>query len=150
MEVLQTKLLTSGLSTGTWYHIAFVYKAGNISDSKVYLNGVDQSTTDTGTFPSSLSFSGLKTITAYYGTNNTFDGKVGEVNIWKHSTFFRCSYRNYNIRGSGRAADMNNLTNESTDPILWYRMGDGDTFPTVTDNGSGSNNGTMTNMVSVI
>ena len=31
--------------------------------------------------------------------------------------------------------------------VSWYRMGDGDTFPTITDN-TGSNNGTMTNMSS--
>jgi hypothetical protein len=34
----------------------------------------------------------------------------------------------------------------SLNPIAWYRMGDGDTYPTITDNGSGGNNGTMTNM----
>ena len=31
-------------------------------------------------------------------------------------------------------------------PIAWYRNGDGDTYPTITDNGSGGNDGTMTNM----
>lgn len=34
----------------------------------------------------------------------------------------------------------------SLNPLAWYRMGDGDTYPTITDNGSGGNNGTMTNM----
>ena len=34
----------------------------------------------------------------------------------------------------------------SLNPIAWYRNGDGDTYPTITDNGSGGNNGTMTNM----
>ena len=33
----------------------------------------------------------------------------------------------------------------SYSPLGWYRMGDGDTSPTLTDNGSGGNNGTMTN-----
>ena len=37
-----------------------------------------------------------------------------------------------------------NLTD--LNPIAWYRMGDGDTYPTITDNGSGGNDGTMTNM----
>ena len=32
--------------------------------------------------------------------------------------------------------------------LSWWRMGDGDTFPTLTDNGSGGNDGTMTNMSS--
>jgi hypothetical protein len=30
-------------------------------------------------------------------------------------------------------------------PISWWRCGDGDTAPTLTDNGSGGNDGTMTN-----
>ena len=30
-------------------------------------------------------------------------------------------------------------------PVSWWRCGDGDTSPTLTDNGSGGNDGTMTN-----
>jgi len=30
--------------------------------------------------------------------------------------------------------------------VGWLRMGDGDTFPTLTDNSTGGNDGTMTNM----
>tara|TARA_R100000541_G_scaffold59152_2_gene72058 strand:+ start:14 stop:697 length:684 start_codon:yes stop_codon:yes gene_type:complete len=33
----------------------------------------------------------------------------------------------------------------SLNPVHWWRMGDGDTSPTLTDNGSGGNNGTMEN-----
>ena len=43
--------------------------------------------------------------------------------------------------GSGIPTDLTDLN-----PIAWYRNGDGDTYPTITDNGSGGNNGTMTNM----
>ena len=45
--------------------------------------------------------------------------------------------------GSGAATDLSLL---ATPPISWYRNGDGDTYPTIIDNGSGGNNGTMTNM----
>ena len=38
-------------------------------------------------------------------------------------------------------ADLTSLS-----PVAWYRNGDGDTYPTITDHGSGGNNGTMTNM----
>ena len=47
------------------------------------------------------------------------------------------------IYNSGVPNDLSSLS-----PISWWRMGDGDTFPTLTDNGSGGNNGTMTNMTS--
>lgn len=47
------------------------------------------------------------------------------------------------IYNSGTPNDLTSLS-----PLLWYRNGDGDTYPTLSNNGSGSNNGTMTNMVS--
>jgi len=31
-------------------------------------------------------------------------------------------------------------------PLGWFRMGDGSTFPTINDVGSGGSNGTMNNM----
>ena len=44
------------------------------------------------------------------------------------------------IYGSGVPTSL-----ASYNPISWWRCGDGDTSPTLTDNGSGGNNGTMTN-----
>ena len=37
---------------------------------------------------------------------------------------------------------------DSTSLAGWWRMVDGDTFPTILDNSNNSNNGTMTNMAS--
>ena len=37
----------------------------------------------------------------------------------------------------------------SLNPYSWYRNGDGDTYPTITDNGSGGNDGTMINMSAI-
>jgi hypothetical protein len=42
--------------------------------------------------------------------------------------------------GSGVPFDIS-----STNPLSYWRCGDGDTAPTLTDNGSASNDGTMTN-----
>jgi hypothetical protein len=47
------------------------------------------------------------------------------------------------IYNGGTPTDLSLL---ATPPISWWRNGDGDTYPTITDNGSGGNNGTMTNM----
>ena len=44
------------------------------------------------------------------------------------------------------AADSGSYTS-SGDLTHWWRMGDGDTYPTITDN-EGSEDGTMTNMTS--
>lgn len=46
-----------------------------------------------------------------------------------------------NIYGIGAPSSLASLS-----PYGWYRNGDGDTYPTLTDNGSGGNNGTMVNM----
>ena len=47
------------------------------------------------------------------------------------------------IYNSGSPADLTSFS-----PVSWWRNGDSDTYPTLNDNGSGSNNGTMTNMTS--
>ena len=136
----RTKLLDiTSLSTGTWYHIAFLYKAGNISGSKVYLNGVEQSTTDTGTFPSSLSFTGLKTIIGgYYGTANTFDGKLDECAIFNKALTQSEISQVYN---NGYAADLTSLS-----PVSWWRLGEDAYFVgndiTIPNQISGAPNGT--------
>ena len=73
------------------------------------------------------------------GTFGRFIGNMDEV------AFFDSALTNDNISTiyTGGPNDISDLS-----PLSWYRMGDGDTFPTLTDNGSGGNNGTMTNMVS--
>ena len=146
----QSKALSiSSLSTGTWYHIGFIYKAGNISDSKVYLNGVEQSTTDTGTFPSSLSFSGLKTIIGgYYGTNNTFDGKLSNVQVFNTALPATGSNSVETLYNNGSP-----LTSMSgfTSLVSWWKLDASDTYDSSTGNWTiedhaGSNDGTSSGM----
>ena len=69
-----------------------------------------------------------------------FQGNIDEVAIWDNDQSGNINDI-YNGGGSGKPGNLASLN-----PLLWYRMGDGDTFPTLTDNGSGGNNGTMTNM----
>ena len=40
----------------SWHHLVCVYKGGAGGSTKMYLDGVSQSTTDSGTFPTSLDF----------------------------------------------------------------------------------------------
>ena len=47
----------------------------------------------------------------------------------------------------GGSFSVSNLSYTRADNIqAYWRMGDGDTFPTILDNSSNSNNATMTNM----
>ena len=129
---------------GLWHHIAGTWNSsGNV---KVYL---DSTLTDTtvivGTFSgtpayASIGSSGIES--SYYV------GKIDEVSL-------------FNVELS--AADVTTLYNDGlpytvvadTGLIGWWRMGDGGiigdpiaTFPTIPDESSNSNNGTMTNMTS--
>ena len=71
--------------TDNWNHIVVVYVVGDATNSKVYMNGSEQATSQSGSLPSStdLDFAGLKTIIgAYYATNHPFHGSIDEVAIW--------------------------------------------------------------------
>ena len=142
-----TKLLDiSGLNTGTWYHIGFVYKAGDITNSKVYLNGAEQSTTDTGTFPSLLSFTGLKTILGgYYGTGNTFNGKLSNLSFWNTSLTSAQVTELYN---EGLPSNLNSHSAYSN-LVSWWQLGENSSFATnwICADEKGSNNGTSANMI---
>jgi len=128
-------------NTTNWEHIAFVYDGSNSANTKLYINNVVQSPTTGGVYPSSLDLTGLKTIVgAGYSVSYPYEGLQDEV-----------SYFNTTLSASDITSIYNSgtpLSLSSYSPLAWYRMGDGDTYPTLTDNGSGGHNGTMTNMTS--
>jgi len=71
----------------------------------------------------------------------------GETNLWA-GNLDEARFWNTNIGIAGITADYNlgaPTTPDSTGLVSNYRMGDGDTFPTITDN-KGGNNGTLINM----
>lgn len=73
--------------------------------------------------------------------SNCWKGQIDEVSFW--SVAFSASER-AEIYNSGKPNDL--LRHSRAASLLhWYRMGDGDTYPTVTDR-KGSANGTATNM----
>ena len=125
------------ISLNTWYHIAMTYSGvggTNASDGiKTYLNGVrvDNANNQKNTY------------TAMHNTNQPF--KIGRIlagHIDEASVFdVELSASDVtNIYNSGLPNDISSLS-----PLSWWRCGDGDTAPTLTDNGSGGNDGTMTN-----
>ena len=76
-----------------------------------------------------------------------FAGNIDEVAIWNTALDGDAVKAVYN---GGKPTDLmmdNGAYDEYTDNIKGYwRMGDGDTFPTILDNSSNSNNATMTHM----
>jgi len=119
-----------------WHNIIGVY---NGSNSKIYVDG---SLVATGTsVPSSLSSNaGNNFKIGSIGSGFFTSGNIDEVAVFNSELSASNVTSIYN---SGSPADLTSLS-----PISWWRNGDSDTYPTLNDNGSGSNNGTMTNMTS--
>jgi hypothetical protein len=122
----------NNFSIGVWQHILIIRDSSNIVT--VFRNGSafgspSSANAGTGTYDSIGKFN-----------NSQFlDEQLDEVAYWT-------SDQSANIGSIYSASGAVDLT--SLSPVSWWRMGDGDTFPTLTDNGSASNNGTMTNMTS--
>ncbi len=134
-----TAVTSSGaISVGSWAHVLFVLPTANKSAWKIYVNGVSQTLTTSGTGGNVGYLNGTAAIGAIR-TGKFFKDNLDEVAVWNSDQSFNVA----TIYNSGSPADLTSLS-----PVSWWRNGDGDTFPTLTDNGSGSNNGTMTNMTS--
>jgi len=134
-----TLLSSTSITAGTWYFVA-CYKSG--SNAELWLNNTQEDTTTSA--PSSTgsaagnnfhigSDGGL-----YHASNYFADGKIDEVAIWSSDL----SSSQSALWNSGSPANLSLLN-----PVHWWRMGDNDsgTGTTVTDQGSGSINGSLDN-----
>ena len=135
---------SSVVTAGQWFHLAIVYNGSgvdNASKLKLYINGSLQTLSYNLTIPTNTNATqGDFRIGCLENYTQEFLGNIDELAIFNSEL----SASNVtNIYNSGTPTDLTSLS-----PISWWRMGDGDTYPTLTDNGSGSNDGTMTNMVS--
>ena len=127
-----------------WTHVVWTWDGSQTryNKYKLYINGQSDLNSNSGSTISSLgTFTKL-----WIGKldSNEWTGFFDEFAIYKNTILTQADADT--IYNSGTPNDLNN--NGLTAPTNWWRMGDGDTFPTLTDNGSGGNNGTMTNMVS--
>ena len=117
-----------------WNHISITFNSGN---ANIYVNGISESFTG-ATLPTSLAYgNGTLEIGRFRNLGRNFNGNIDEVAIWDSELSASQVTEIYN---SGVPNDISSLS-----PLSWWRCGDGDTAPTLTDNGSGGNNGTMTN-----
>ena len=133
------------VSTGVWYHVLVTYDGSGVTNQdkcKIYLNGSLETTSTGGTIPSSLS--------ATFSTSHILKlGRLGYTGAYTDCYIDEMAFWNSTLNGtdatniynSGSPSDLNDL---GTQPIHWWRMGDGDTYPTIIDH-TGGNNGTMTN-----
>ena len=137
------------LSTGTWYHMALTGTSGGTL--KTYVNAQECSsnsyTPNASNNPPSNFFLGGTNSHASGGITltNTINGYIDEVAIWTAPLDADALTEIYN---SGVPTDLTEDTgNYDNSDTLWayWRCGDNDggTGSTITDQGSGANNGTL-------
>jgi len=121
------------LSINTWYHIACVHTS---TQNKIYINGTLDATLNWTTGHAASNTTNLR-IGESQVLGGEFNGNIDEVAVFNSEL---SASDVTSIYGSGVPTSLASLS-----PISWWRCGDGDTSPTLTDNGSEGNNGTMTN-----
>ena len=134
--------MRSYITQGSWHHIAVVYDGSgstNADKIKLYIDGQLMTLSFTGTIDSAMpSFSNFYLGNGYY--NVYYNGLLDECALWNNTVLSTDNISS--IYNSGTPADISSLS-----PVGWWRMGDNDsgTGTTITDQGSGGNNGTLTN-----
>ena len=116
----------------------YCYIDGAVQTWSNYGNTVTTSFLNYSTYPTTVLFENNLSMAKGASSSNFFGGLVDEV-----ATFdsVLSSEDITNIYGVGAPSGLASLS-----PITWYRNGDGDTYPTLTDNGSGNFDATMVNM----
>ena len=124
-------------NNGQWHNVIATFDGTtNANGLKIYVDGTLASQA-TASVSGIFSFSSSEPTIGAEGSalNLTFLGNIDEVAVWN-------SDQSANASAIGGTIPTD-LTSYS--PLSWWRMGDGDTYPTITDN-AGSNDGTMVNM----
>ena len=135
----------SSITYGSWNHIALALdgsQSTNADKGKIFVNGTDVTSSQN---LSSFSTLGTATDELYVGETKTghynpFNGKIDEFAIWSGTRLTDSNITD--IYNSGTPADLS-----SYNPTTWWRMGDDDgaSGVTITDQGSASIDGTLTN-----
>ena len=146
-RVYNGQLATSGsLNINTWYHIVGTHESGSVDENKIYINGVLADTT-ADTYSMAANNDPLH-IGSQFGGNSGYNlnGSLDGVAIWNTTLSANAITAIYN---NGKPTDLRSNSGNYTSAsslVGYWRCGDGDTYPTITDNSTNSNDGTMTNM----
>jgi len=119
-----------------YHHVVVTYNTSLATNNlKIYIDGILDNSVNRTTVIQGSGTNYL--IIGEYRASNFFNGNIDEVSVFNSEL---SSSDVTSIYNSGVPNDISSLS-----PVSWWRCGDGDTAPTLTDNGSGGNDGTMTN-----
>lgn len=130
------------LTVSQWHHVTVTYDGGTTgaasgsvnsyySRFSIYIDGVAQTTTNSHSnygFSGSITGQNLRIGRWNNGQNLRNSCKVDEVAVWGSDQGSNIS----DIYNSGTPHDLSEIT---TPPDHWWRMGDGDNFPNLVDSG---------------
>lgn len=132
----------TSLNTTDWFHVVATYDGSETASGlKVYVNADASSLTDfsLGSYTGMSSTAGNLEIGRFANGHSFFNGLIDEVSV------FNSELSASDVTAIYNSGTPTSLTSYS--PLGWWRMGDNDsgTGTTITDQGSGSNDGTLTN-----
>lgn len=126
-----------------WVHIRLEYDSSDVANlPTIYVNGESKSFTAVSA-PTGTQSDDSATAMGIGATNlgaANWDGSIDELSLWT-KTGISGTYND------GVPTDLSGNADYDTYCVAWWRMGDGDTYPTIEDQ-KNSNDGTMTNMAS--
>lgn len=133
---------TTNLNSTDWFHLVATYDGSESSSGLLMYVNADASTLrddSVGSYTGMPSSGGNLEIGRFANGHSFFNGLIDEVAVFDYEL---TSSQVSSIYNSGTPADISSLS-----PLGWWRMGDNDsgTGTTITDQGSGGNNGTLTN-----
>lgn len=134
---------TNTITDTNWHHIVFTYDGLTAQSSgKIYIDGVAETVVAEGGSSVTSIEPSVSTPFLMSGLNTSpllpANGSIDEVSVFNTELSASDVSTIYN---SGAPTDLTGTSGL----VSWWRMGDNDTYPTITDN-QGSNDGTMTNM----
>jgi hypothetical protein len=139
---------TSAYDDGIWHHVVVTYDGTSLASGiSIYIDGSSVGTStvdDTLGTNSILNTASFNVSSRTDGAAGLMDGKIDEAAVYDKEL---SSGEVAAIYNGGIPVDLSGLSS-SPSLVGWWRMGDGDTFPTLTDNSSNSNDGTAVNMES--
>lgn len=135
----------NALTNNVWQHVTYTYDGGTTGASSgdinnyysrfsLFVDGISQSTNNSNSnYGWSGALSGQNLRIGKLVSGNTLNGeKIDEFAIWDSDQSGNIS----SIYNGGVPFDLSTLT---TQPKHWWRMGDGDTYPNLQDNGTEAN-----------
>ena len=149
---LRMQTTYGSITSGQWHHVLITYDGGTTGASsadmadyygrfKVYVDGVVQTRSDSHVnygYTASVDADNCR-MGRFASGNYMRDCRVDEFAVWDSDQSGNVA----DIYNSGATHDLSLLTNP---PLNYWRMGDGDTFPTIEDQ-IGTADFTMLNMV---